>query len=94
MLLLNKQAVSTDKEKSQHLYYLKLSILSIRITGSGKHLHGKLPFVSEGKDKLILHKSFRDPLRKAFFQLEFNTSTAVVCKKPDFPSCCLQTIAF
>lgn len=54
----------------------------------------KSSFVSGGNNKLILHKSARDCLWKAFFQLDFITSTAVICKKPDFPSCCLQTIAF
>lgn len=54
----------------------------------------KSSFLSGGNNKLILHKSVRDPLWKAFFQLDFITSTAVMCKKPDFPSCCLQTIAF
>lgn len=52
----------------------------------------KSSFVSGGNKQLILHKSIRDPLWKAFFQLDFITSIAVMCKKPDFPSCCLQTL--
>lgn len=68
--------------------------LSVSQEEEGESTCMKSSFVSGGNKQLILHKSIRDPLWKAFFQLDFITSIAVMCKKPDFPSCCLQTIAF
>lgn len=92
LVLVNRQAASTDTEKST-LTTLNFPHYLDHRKKKGKAPVWKVSFVSEGNNKLILSKTIRSLLWKAFF-LDLITSTAVVRKKHDFPSCCLQTTMF
>lgn len=95
LVLLNEHAVSSDKEKHQHLLPETFQIVyPDHRKRKGKALAWKVLLSLEATTSWSCISQSGILFRKLFSQLNFITSTAVMCKKPDFPSCCLQTIAF